>query len=86
MDHNVEVHFMELGDTSKIDDEQDGSFKLTAQPLGKKIGMVTLSRGHMAMLPEKTAYQFRAAKPSTLLLQTILGQESLERWTEICLK
>jgi len=86
MDHNVAVHFMELGDTSKIDDEQDGSFKLTAQPLGKKIGMVTLSRGHMAMLPEKTAYQFRAAKPSTLLLQTILGQESLERWTEICLK
>ena len=41
MDHNVEVHFMELGDTSKIDDEQDGSFKLTAQPLGKKIGMDT---------------------------------------------
>jgi hypothetical protein len=86
MDHNVEVHFMELNDTSKIDDEQDGSFKITGQPLGKKIGMVTLSRGHMAMLPEKTAYQFQAAKPSTLLLQTILGQESLERWTDICLK
>ena len=39
MDHNVEVHFMELGDTSKIDDEQDGSFKLTAQPLGKTTGV-----------------------------------------------
>jgi hypothetical protein len=43
MDHNVEVHFMELGDTSKIDDEQDGSFKLTAQPLGKKIEVISVA-------------------------------------------
>ncbi len=86
MDYDIEVRFLELADTSMINDEQDGSFKLKGQPAGKSIGKVILKRGHMVLLPEKTAYQFQAAKPATLLLQTILGQESLERWNDICLK
>jgi hypothetical protein len=86
MDYNVEVHFVELAEPGSLDDDRDGAVRLAGQPQGKKIGKVTLQRGHMALLPEKTAYQFQSARPATLLLQTILGQESVERWNDICLK
>jgi len=86
MDYSVEVHFVELADSTGVDDDKDGAIRLQGQPQGKKIGKAILNRGHMALLPEKTAYQFQSAKPATLLFQTILGQESVERWNDICLK
>lgn len=85
MDYDVDVVFMELMDTSLIDDEKNGAFKMPGSPQGKLMGRVKLKRGHMALLPEKVAYQFITNRPSTILLQTILGDESIEKWKEICL-
>ena len=84
-DYDVEVHYIKMDDTSFIDDEKDGSFRLEGKPAGQYMGKIILNRGHQALLPEKIAYQFKAEKPATLVLQPILGDESNEKWNEICL-
>lgn len=86
MDHDVEVHFVKLQDESIIDEDKDGAVKLQGNPDGQKMGRIFLKRGHMALLPEKTAYRFHANQPSTLMLQSILGEEAIEKWADICLK
>jgi hypothetical protein len=50
------------------------------------MGYVKLKRGHQALLPGDCAYQFRAGSPGVLLLQTIKGDLSVEKWREICLQ
>jgi hypothetical protein len=57
---------------------------LSGEPKGKKMGWVKVRRGHMALLPAGSAYQFRSATPGVLLVQTILGDCTVERWAEIC--
>lgn len=84
-DYDIEVHYIKMDDTSFIDDEKDGSFRLDGKPAGQYMGKITLNRGHQALLPEKVAYSFKAAKPATLVLQAILGDESTEKWNDICL-
>jgi hypothetical protein len=49
------------------------------------MGRIVLRRGHMALLPANSAYRFTAAEPSVILLQTIMGEDTIERWAEICL-
>ena len=49
------------------------------------MGRITLRRWHMALLPANAAYRFHADQPSVILLQTILGDDTVERWAEICL-
>ena len=39
----------------------------------------------MTLLPANAAYRFRADAPGVILLQTILGDDTVERWAEICL-
>jgi hypothetical protein len=39
----------------------------------------------MALLPANTAYRFSSATPAVILLQTIQGDDTIERWAEICL-
>jgi hypothetical protein len=39
----------------------------------------------MALLPAHCAYQFTAPSPSVILLQTIAGDDTLFRWSEICI-
>jgi len=85
MDYDVDLVFMELLDTSLIDDEKDGAFRMPGSPQGKLMGRVKLKRGHMALLPEKVAYQFSTDRASTILLQTIQGDESIQKWKDICL-
>ena len=84
-DYDVEVHYIKLDDDSFIDDEKDGAIKLNDKPAGQYMGKITLNRGHQALLAEKTAYSFKAAKPATIVYQTILGEESVQKWNEICL-
>ena len=48
------------------------------------MGWLKIKRGHQAMLPKNTAYQFRAAKPAVLVQQTCKGDLSIERWADIC--
>ena len=38
----------------------------------------------MALLPKGSAYQFRSPKPGVLIIQTIKGDFTVERWAEIC--
>jgi hypothetical protein len=50
------------------------------------MGYIVARRGHMALLPKGAAYQFHAAKPAVILLQTIQGDLTVEKWKEICEK
>jgi hypothetical protein len=85
MDGEVEVHFVELQHPERLAPAGTaGSIKLEGVPEGKKMGWVRLHRGHQALLPKGAAYQFRATCLGVLLLQTVLGAHSVQKWHEIC--
>ena len=53
--------------------------------VGKNIEYVIEAiRGHMTLLPAGAAYQFHAARPGVVLLQTLAGRDTVERWADIC--
>jgi hypothetical protein len=84
MDGDVEVHFI-MPDAPLVPDDKEGTVRLDAEPAGRPMGWVRARRGHMALLPKGAAYQFRSPKgPGVLLVQTIKGDCTLERWDEIC--
>jgi hypothetical protein len=84
MDGEVEVHYVKP-DQPAVDATKEGTVKLSAEPKGKKMGWVKIRRGHQALLPAGSAYQFRSSgKPGVLLVQTILGDATVEKWAEIC--
>ena len=85
MDGEVEVQFVKLADAEGIAPAaKEGSVKIQGEPQGRKMGYVRLKRGHQALLPAGAAYRFRALKRGVLLLQTILGENSVQKWAEIC--
>jgi hypothetical protein len=43
-----------------------------------------MRKGHQALLPANAAYRISATAPSVILLQTILGPDTVEKWSEIC--
>ena len=86
MDYDVTVHYRKLDDESGIDDSKDGFRTLAGEPAGRAMGRIFLKRGHQALLPEKRAYRFEASRPATLLLQSISGPETREKWADICQK
>jgi len=83
MDGEVEVHYVKP-DQAAVAEGSEGAIALSAEPKGRKMGWVKVRRGHMALLPKGSAYQFRSATPGVLLLQTIKGPLTLERWADIC--
>jgi hypothetical protein len=85
MDGEVEIHFVKP-DSAQVPAGKEGAVKLAAEPKGKKMGWVKVRRGHQALLPAGSAYQFRSAQPGVLLIQSIKGDCTLERWAEICQK
>ena len=84
MDGEVDVHLVKLGRAAVADPEKNGAIKLAGEPAGKKMGWMKLKRGHQGMLPAHSAYQFRAGKPAVLVLQTTLGDLSVQKWAQIC--
>lgn len=84
MDGEVDVHLVKLGRAAVADPEKNGAIKLAGEPAGKKMGWMKLKRGHQGMLPAHSAYQFRAGKPAALVLQTTLGDLSVQKWAQIC--
>jgi hypothetical protein len=85
MDGEVEVHLMQTDAEQRVPDEnKNGAVLLKGEPRGKKMGWMKLRRGHQGLLPKNSAYQFRAAKPAVLVMQTCKGDLSVERWAEIC--
>ena len=85
MDGEIEVHLVKLDASQQVpDQEHNGAVLVEGQPKGQKMGWIKLSRGHQALLPKNTAYQFRSAKPGVLVIQTCKGQLSVEKWADIC--
>ena len=83
MDGEVEVHLIKP-DQALVPESKEGTVKLSGEPKGRKMGWVKVRRGHMALLPKGAAYQFRSGAPSVVLLQTIKGENTVERWAKIC--
>ena len=85
MDGEVDVHLVKIGANQTVPDEnKNGAIRVEGQPQGQNMGWMKLKRGHQALLPKNTAYQFRSASPGVVILQTCKGDLSVERWAEIC--
>ena len=85
MDGAVTVELVHL-DVPTAAAGKQGSVALSGDPVGPPMGRIELRLGHMALLPAHSAYRFHADRPSVILLQTILGDDTVERWNEICLR
>jgi hypothetical protein len=85
MDGEIEIRLVKL-DTPAVAEQHEGTTMLEGNPKGKKMGHIVARRGHMALLPSGAAYQFHAARPGVILLQTLRGDLTVERWNEICQK
>jgi hypothetical protein len=85
MDGEVEVHLVKPGPGQAVGDaEHNGAVLVDGEPTGQKMGWLKIKRGHQALLPKNSAYQFRSVKPAVLVLQTCKGDLSVERWADIC--
>jgi hypothetical protein len=84
MDGEIEIRLLKLDDPGAVPAGTRGSVALSGAPKGKKMGVVRARRGHMTLLPSGAAYQFHAARPGVILLQTLGGRDTIERWAEIC--
>jgi len=84
MDGEVDVRLLKPDDASLVPAGGKGSIPLAGSPPGRKMGHVKARRGHMTLLPAGAAYQFHAGSPSVILLQTMAGRDTVERWAEIC--
>ena len=80
----VKVELVKL-DSPAVPADKNGSIALGGEPTGARMGHVILRRGHMCLLPANAAYRFSADTASVILLQTIQGDDTIERWAEICL-
>jgi hypothetical protein len=85
MDGEVEIRMVKL-ERTLVEDDHEGTTMLEGTPRGKKMGYVVARRGHMTLLPKGAAYQFHARRPGVILLQTIHGDLTAERWSGICQK
>jgi hypothetical protein len=84
LDGEVEVRLVRL-DTPAVPADKQGSVRIAGEPAGTPMGRIVARRGHMVLLPANAAYRFHADHPGVILLQTILGDDTVERWAEICL-
>ena len=84
MDGEIEIHFHKAVGDEIVPESVEGTQKVGHAPHGKKMGHVVLRRGHQAILPKGSVYQYRARKLGVIMLQTILGANSVEKWAEIC--
>ena len=86
MDGEVEIHLVKLDAEQTVPDENhNGAVLVKGEPRGKKMGWMKIKRGHQALLPKNTAYQFKVSgDPGVVILQTCKGDLSVERWADIC--
>ncbi len=85
MQGDMEIHFIRPSDATVLPPEdKEGAIRLAGEPHGAKMGHVVASRGHLTLLPAGSAYQFRAKGLAMILIQSVLGDESIENWAEIC--
>jgi hypothetical protein len=84
LDGEVTIELVKL-DEPAVPADTDGSVALEGEPVGRPMGRIVCRRGHMALLPANAAYRMSAERPSVVILQTVLGDDTIERWAEICL-
>jgi hypothetical protein len=84
MDGEVEIRLLKLDNAGVVPSGTRGSIALAGTPAGRTMGVVRARRGHMTLLPVGAAYQFHAARPGVVLLQTMAGADTVERWADIC--
>ena len=85
MQGSMEARFIKPADGGLVPPgEKEGSVKLASQPEGRDMGHIKATRGHLVLLPAGAAYRFCSGELSVILLQTLLGDESVEKWAEIC--
>jgi hypothetical protein len=85
MDGEVEIRLIKP-DTPIVAEGREGTTMLEGSPKGRVMGRIIARRGHMALLPAGAAYQFQATRVGVILLQTVKGDLTVERWKEICQK
>ena len=86
MDGDVQVHLV-MPEAPALPASKEGAVRLPGLPRGQAMGWVHARRGHMVLLPKGAAYQFRSpGAPGVLLIQTIKGDCTIERWADICQK
>jgi hypothetical protein len=83
MDGEIEVHLVKL-DSPAAPPGGQGAILLEGLPAGRKMGRLVLRRGHMGLLPKGSAYRFQADTPSAMMIQTLLGPVTVQKWAEIC--
>ena len=85
MDGEVEVHLVKLNDPARhAPDDSLGARAIDGDPDGPKMGRLVLGRGHQGLLPRGSAYRFHADAPACLMLQTVEGPLTVEKWADIC--
>ena len=84
MDGEITVDFIRL--KSPPDGAKNGAVLVGAEPEGARMGTVRLKRGHQVLLGAGNAYRFTATVTGVLLQQTVLGDLSVQKWREICLR
>jgi hypothetical protein len=86
MDGRVEIELVKLDFPGRVvPPGVDGSVRVEGTPVGRNMGLMRLKRGHQALLPPRAAYRFRATDAvGVIVLQTILGPCSVQKWSAIC--
>ena len=82
MDGEVRVDFIKL-DSPVTSGE--GTMLAGDEPAGKAMGHIVLRQGHQCLLPAGCAYRFTAQRRGVLIVQTILGKLTVQKWASICL-
>lgn len=83
LDGEVRVDYLKL-DEALVSEDQEGTYLAGEQPKGQPMGYVVLKKGHQAILPVGSAYRFNTSLKAVMLIQTIKGPLSVEKWHEIC--
>jgi hypothetical protein len=83
LEGQVEVHLVKL-DKPAVETGAQGAVALADMPEGRKMGRLVLGRGHMGLLPKGSAYRFHADQSAAIILQTIEGPLTVQKWAEIC--
>jgi hypothetical protein len=83
MDGRVTIDLLDP-DSVTVDASASGSIAVEGEPSGKKMGRIVATRGHMSLLPANRCYRMSADEASVVLLQTIQGPDTIERWSTIC--
>jgi len=85
MDGEVEVHLVKLNDPGAVvDPASQGAHILADGPEGRKMGRLVLRRGHQGLLPQGAAYRFHSSGQAALMIQTIEGPVTVQKWSAIC--